>query len=83
MDYKLEKCISDLQLELCRRYNMLHMIAEKYTAPLTWYISTGRASAQFEKRLLASRKYMIARKLYQNYGTYEKPLDEIKKYLGF
>lgn len=82
MNYKLEKFISDLQIELCRKYGMLHMIAEKYTDPLVWFLSTGRASAQFEKKLLASRKYMIARKLYQNYGTYEKPIEEIKKYLG-
>ena len=51
-------------------------------APLTWYIHTDRASADFLRKLIASKPYMVARKLH-NGGSYDETIDRIKKYIGY
>lgn len=54
--------------------------ADRLTAPLEWYISTGRASAGFLGKLIDSDTKEIV-KLLDKGGTTEKAIDNVKKYL--
>jgi len=49
-------------------------------APLEWYVSTGRASTFFLRKLFEYKPYMIARKLHEG-GSYDEVLQRIKKYI--
>ena len=50
--------------------------ANRDVSPLTWYIDTGRASTDFLRRLLATKPYLIARRLRKG-GTYDETLRRI------
>lgn len=54
--------------------------AHSEVAPLKWYITTGRASTDFLRAMVAAKPYMIARKLHEG-GTYDEAIARLKKYL--
>ena len=56
--------------------------ANKDVAPLEWYINTGRASAEFLKRLFQVRPFLRARILH-NGGSYDDAIRRIKSRIGF
>ena len=56
--------------------------ANRYLDPLSWYINTGRASTEFLRRLLATKPYLIARRLMKG-GTYDEVLKRIFALLDY
>ena len=74
----IEEYVWKIKRHLMNRYGATD--AEYSIEPLRWYISTGRASADFLHRLIASRPFMIARLLHKN-GSYEEILERIKAYI--
>ena len=52
------------------------------TAPLFWYVYTGRASGLFLVKLFNAKPFMIARKLHEG-GSYDEAIARVKKYLEF
>lgn len=48
--------------------------------PLRWYVDTGRASADFIKRVFNAKSFMIARKLHEG-GSYDEVIQRIKDYI--
>ena len=56
-------------------------IAERDMYPLQWYISTGRASADFISRCLNAKPFMVARKLHQG-GSDDEVISRVKSYIG-
>ena len=66
------------------RYAMNHYgthAADFDTAPLYWYIHTGRASGDFLLKVFNAKPFMIARKLHEG-GSYDEAIARIKKYVG-
>lgn len=56
-------------------------VANDETAPLYWYINTGRAYMEFPIALVQAKPFMIARKLHEG-GSYNEAIGRIKRYLG-
>lgn len=54
--------------------------AKQDMAPLSWYISTGRASVDFIRRLLYAKPFMVARKLHKG-GSYDEVIERVKQYI--
>ena len=52
-----------------------------YLAPLSWYVTTGRASCDFLRLLVNAKPFMVARILMKG-GSYEEALERLKGYLG-
>lgn len=48
--------------------------------PLTWYITTGRASVAFLRALNSTKPFLVARRLHQG-GSYDEAVLRIKKLL--
>lgn len=48
--------------------------------PLRWYVDTGRASADFIKRVFNAKSFMIASKLHEG-GSYDEVIQRIKDYI--
>ena len=76
----VENGLFEIQIRLAHKYGWEQAEQELY--PLSWYINTGRASADFLRLLLEAKPYMIARKLHEG-GTIQEAMDRIKKYLNY
>lgn len=50
--------------------------------PLTWYISTGRASGEFIRKLRAARPVLVARDVHKG-GSYEDVINRVCKRIGY
>lgn len=71
MLFSIEKC-------LMRSYGC--DAASRDISPLLWYINTGRASLPFLRALLASKPYMVARRLHKG-GSDMEVINRIKSIL--
>lgn len=69
----------DIKYELIKRHGVDK--ADSLTAPLEWYINTGRASAGFLGKLIDSDAGRIAGLLDKG-GSTEKAITRIKEYLN-
>lgn len=69
-----------IQRHLIQKYGTQQ--AEFDMEPLKWYVSTGRASAEFLRTLFTAKPFMVARKLHQG-GSYDQVLERVKKYIGW
>lgn len=70
----------DIRLYLGRKYG--YDETAQNIAPLSWYIGTGRASLDFLRAFMATKPFMIARKLRAG-GTYEEVIRRIKEYIKY
>lgn len=53
---------------------------DNYFYPLEWYVSTGRASTEFLKKLIDSKPFIIGRILAKG-GSYEEAIANVKRKL--
>lgn len=68
-----------------QRYGMQHYGVDEAAqdiAPLSWYISTGRASVEFIRMVLTAKPFMVARKLHEG-GSYDEAIQRVMDYIGF
>ena len=49
--------------------------------PLRWYIMTGRASADLEKRIASAKPFMLGRLLHQG-GSYDEAIKRVISYVS-
>lgn len=80
MSYKAEEYLWKIQMNIAKKYGMDK--AAVYVDPLVWYISTGRSSAEFDRKLTNAKHFMIARILVKNFGSHEDALRAVKRYIG-
>lgn len=69
-----------IQREIMLRHGVAD--SDRDMAPLNWYISTGRACAEFLERLIMARPVLVARDLHKG-GSYEDAINRICKRIGF
>lgn len=84
-DIRISKTMIDTKLWNVEKYIMQkHGVdsARRALAPLDWYISTGRASAEFLKALCGAKSFMIGRLLTKG-GSYDEVLKRVKAYIGY
>ena len=75
---KIDEYIWEVELYLMKRYGT--MATARLIYPLAWYIRTGRASADFEKRLMTIKPYVIGRLLAKGDGmTHDEMVSLIKR----
>lgn len=83
MNYKLVNYLWDVLFALEQKHGKSENEARIDIEPLKWYLETGRCTADFQNRLLATKPYLVARRLAgKGYGDYSIPLDAIKHLLG-
>ena len=73
--YRTDDYIWKVRLYLMKRYGC--DASEKMVYPLVWYISTGRSSAEFEKRLVEIKPFIIGRILAKD-GTIDEAVNRVK-----
>lgn len=56
--------------------------AERFMAPLNWYINTGRASVDFLRALYSARPVLVARDLAKG-GSYEEAINRVCKRIKY
>lgn len=76
----VDECLWQIKARLMGKYGCDQ--ADNDIAPLSWYVSTGRASCEFLRLLVSAKPFMVARKLHDG-GTYSEALDRIKQYIGY
>lgn len=76
---KIEDCIWNVKMYLARKYGIT--IAEIDISPLEWYISTGRASTDFIRKMLNEKAFRIGRILHKS-GSYEDAINNLKIYFN-
>ncbi len=76
---RIDNTVWDIKYELIKKYGVDE--ADRLTAPLEWYINTGRASAGFLGKLIDANEVNIAG-LLEKGGSAEKAIDRIKTYLN-
>lgn len=80
IDYiSVYKYIWEVRHRLMLKYGRVESLID--IAPLTWYIETGRDSADFLRALLSCKPFMIARKLHEG-GSYEEVMRRVKEYIS-
>ena len=77
---QIETMLWHIQRELMTRYGVDESCRLIY--PLSWYITTGRASGEFLQLLQQVRPFLIARDLHKE-GSDEQILDRICKRIGY
>jgi len=75
----IDNFLWDVKSSLMKKYGV--DAAERMIDPLVWYVSTGRASGEFLRKLINTKPYIIARKLVEN-SSVDGTLQRIKTYLG-
>ena len=75
----IEDGLFKVQLHLAKKYGWPQSETDVY--PLSWYVSTGRASTEFLRSLLEAKPYMIARKLHEG-GSVQEAVERVKQYLN-
>lgn len=55
--------------------------ARRDTDPIKWYIYTGRASAEVERKLINAKPYMVGRLLHRG-GSYDEAIERVLTYIG-
>lgn len=64
MDYlKVENKIWEIQMWLVQHERWTLDTAQRFVAPLWWYVQTGRASAGFLKALVTAKTFVVGRVL--------------------
>lgn len=76
----IETCEGHIMRELYKLGTVSE--AERAFAPLGRYIWTGRASADFLKRLIYAKPFMIARRLHKG-GSDDEVVNRICQYIGY
>lgn len=76
--YKTDQALWKIEAYLMKRYGVDQ--ARRDVDPLAWYIHTGRASAQAEKRIVAAKPFMIGRLLHKG-GNYEEAIRRVLDYV--
>lgn len=76
----IETMLWHIQREIMQRRGAT--ASENLIAPLTWYISTGRAPTEFLKKLYETRPVLVARDLAKG-GTYDEVINRICQRIGF
>ena len=74
----IDNFLWDVKSSLMKKYGV--DAAERMIDPLVWYVSTGRASSEFLRKLINTKPYVIARKLVEN-SSVDDTLQRIKTYL--
>ena len=75
----IEKKMNEIRMELWKKAGS-SVRGDNLMYPLIYYVNTGRASAEFLKRLINAKTSMIVRKL-QSGGSDQEIMKRIKKYL--
>ena len=77
MNHKMEKYLWDVEAAIIRHG---HSLSETSILidPLVWYVSTGRASAEWCNHLMEMKPFVIARILEKG-GSYNEAVDRLKK----
>lgn len=75
---RIDNKVWDIKYGLIRKHGVDE--ADRLTAPLEWYINTGRASAGFLGKLIEAKTEAVV-KLLDMGGTTEEAIDNIKNYL--
>ena len=55
--------------------------ADREIDPLTWYVTTGRATILFLENMVAKKPYTIGRLLHKG-GSYDETIERIANYIG-
>ena len=76
----IDDTIWSIQKEIMKRHGV--DAAYRETAPIEWYIITGRASAEFLRLLKSARPLLIARDCHKG-GSYEEVINRVCKRLGY
>lgn len=76
---RIDNTVWDIKYELIKKHGVDE--ADRLTAPLEWYINTGRASAGFLSKLIDANEAKIAG-LLEKGGSAEKAIDRVKTYLN-
>lgn len=75
-----DTCLWHIERELMQRYGVDR--AKRYMEPLHYYISTGRASVEFIRKLMQAKPFMVARKLAKG-GSTDEALKRVQSYIGY
>lgn len=75
----INKKMHEIRMELWKKTGS-SVRGDSLMYPLVYYVNTGRASAEFLKRLINAKTFMIVRKL-QSGGSDQEIMKRIKKYL--
>lgn len=74
----IDNYLWEIERRLMSKYGV--NAARLYMSPLKWYINTGRASIAFLHALLASKPFMIGRKLAAG-GSDDEIISRVKAYI--
>lgn len=76
----IERNIWKIQRVLLEKYGTAQAASD--VATLVWYIETGRASADYLRKLFAVKPFLIARRLHLG-GSYDEALERVSKCIGW
>ena len=76
----IERNIWKIQRVLLEKYGTAQAASD--VAPLVWYIETGRASADYLRKLFAVKPFLIARRLHLG-GSYDEVLARVGNLIGW
>lgn len=81
MFQKTEEYLYNVRRLICFKHGFSISEALNIIYPLSWYITTGRASARFEKALVTVKPFVMARLLVKGYrnGSHDDVVRAIKK----
>ena len=71
--------INEVLIYIMNHYGVDEAYRDIY--PLEWYINTGRASAEFLRKLYTKKPFLIARRLHKG-GSVDETVKRIKSFLG-
>ena len=78
MKFRLDEKMHNIRMYLWKKCGSLQ--GDNYFYPLEWYVSTGRASREFLKKLMDSKPFIIGRILAKG-GSYEEAIANVKRKL--
>lgn len=76
----IDEYVWDVLMSIAKKVGMDQ--ANIYVDPLRWYISTGRASASFLKKLIAYKPFVIGRVLMRG-GSVDEAIDAVMAKIEF
>ncbi len=77
---KIESYLYKVQDYLAKKHTITE--AERFTAPLFWYINTGRSSVEFDALLMEQKPFVIGRILAKG-GSYDEAISAICAKIGY
>ena len=78
----VENKIWEIQMWLVQHERWTLDTAQRYIAPLNWYVATGRASTEFLKSLVSAKTFVVGRVLVNTYGNYDETIQALRRKFG-